>query len=252
MIISLSEQGTDDWLEDRAGAITASMFETARSTLKDGVTPTAAARKYAWRLAVERVSGKAASWDKYQTFAMRRGNELETEARFLHEKRHNIFIEQGGFVATDDRRFGCSLDGWIGEEGMAEYKCFSDDEKVISIMLDDNQDGISMDQIQGCLWITNRQWCDYGLYFPDFECNGMDLIVHRIYRDNNYIDMLVDDLVEFDNTVQALVARINDKAAWLARQKELAIKAGIIQREFVSDGVKVVPEFDLNDLGDIF
>jgi hypothetical protein len=42
-------------------------------------------------------------------------------------------------------------------------------------------------QVQGCLWITEREWWDFMSYHPSME----DLIV-RVYRDEAYIKKLAD------------------------------------------------------------
>jgi hypothetical protein len=44
-------------------------------------------------------------------------------------------------------------------------------------------------QIQGCLWITGREWWDFMSYHPAME----DLIV-RVERDNEYIKKLADQV----------------------------------------------------------
>ena len=61
MIIVNCAQGSEEWHQERAGVITASMFGDARAKLKSGPNkgePTAKAQDYAFRLAVERISGK--------------------------------------------------------------------------------------------------------------------------------------------------------------------------------------------------
>lgn len=195
-------QGGEHWHQLRAGAITASMFADARSRLKSGKEkgqPTTKARDYAFRLAIERISRDPLD-EGFQTYQMRRGNDLEPEARELHAFRHNLDIEHAGFVLTADGRFGCSADGLIGDDGGSEYKCFVSPEKLRPILLEHDTSTV-VDQVQGCLWITGRQWWHFALYCPALESIGRELTVIEMQRDDDYIEALESDLVEFDRLV---------------------------------------------------
>jgi hypothetical protein len=77
------------------------------------------AKNYAFRLAVERISGEPLQDDKFETYAMRRGHELEPEARGEHEIQHGVVVERCGFITTDDGKFGCSTDGLIEPDASA-------------------------------------------------------------------------------------------------------------------------------------
>ena len=83
------EQGSQEWLDARCGLITASMFKEIRAKLKNG-DYSAAAKQYAFRLACERISGELLSEDKFETWEMRRGHELEPEARLGHEAQYSL------------------------------------------------------------------------------------------------------------------------------------------------------------------
>jgi exodeoxyribonuclease (lambda-induced) len=52
------------------------------------------------------------------------------------------------------------------------------------------------------MWITGRAWCDFIMYVPDLVSVGNDLYVKRIYRDDEFIDSMVDQLMKFRSTVQ--------------------------------------------------
>jgi len=224
MIISHSPQGTPQWFEDRAGAITASMFAECRKRLKSGPNKgdySSEAHAYAFRLAVERIKGAACDQDQYETYAMRRGKELEHDARMIHEERIGTFVEQGGFIMTDDRLFGFSADGFIGDDGLAEYKCFLDTTKVRKIMFEQSIEEVA-DQVQGGLWITGRKWCDSCLYYPDLESIGLNLIVNRVFRDDDYIAELETDLLAFNGLVMEYIEKINRLAEKQNKSSALA------------------------------
>lgn len=203
MIVCKVEQGTEEWHRQRAGAITASMYSEVRKRLKSGANKgdyTAAAHDYAFRLAVERISGEPLDGG-FETWAMRRGNELEPEARLAHEEKIDQFIEQTGLVLTDDRKFGASADGLIGEDGGSEYKCLVSPERLRTILLADNLNEFK-DQIQGCMWLTGRKWWHFVLYCPALESIGKALTIRTMERDDNYIEALEKDLLTFDGLVE--------------------------------------------------
>ncbi|WNZ54813.1 YqaJ viral recombinase family protein [Microbulbifer sp. MKSA007] len=214
MITCKVEQGSEEWHRERAGAITASNFSEVRKRLKSGKNKgdfTVAAHDYAFRLAVERISGEPLDGG-FQTWAMKRGNELEPEARAAHEDKIDMFIEQTGLVLTDDRKFGASADGLIGEDGGSEYKCLVSPERLRTILLDENLDEFK-DQIQGCMWLTGRKWWHFVLYCPALEKIGKALTVRKMERDDNYINELEMDLLKFDKLVEEYRSNLTKKAA---------------------------------------
>lgn len=203
MIIVECDQGAAEWHHARAGAVTASMFAEVRKRLKSGPNKgdfSAAAKDYAFRLACERISGEALQDDQFQTYAMRRGNELEPDARLLHEQRIGKFIERAGIVLTDDRKFGASADGLIDEDGGSEYKCLVSPERLRTILIDQNLEEFQ-DQIQGCMWLTGRKWWHFVLYCPALKSIGKELTIHEVKRDDDYIEALEKDLIEFEGLV---------------------------------------------------
>lgn len=160
---------------------------------------TEAAECYAFRLAVERISGKPLD-EGFETWAMKRGHDLEPAARFEHELAIGVVVQPAGFVTTDDRLFGASADGLIGEDGGAEYKCLVDPSRLHRVLLDGDISEF-MDQVQGGMWITGRSWWDFCLYCPALERIGLQLWHRRVERDDNYIDAMEMDLIAFERLV---------------------------------------------------
>lgn len=153
------------------------------------------AKNYAFRLAVERISGKPLD-EGFQTWQMKRGNELEPMARMEHEIQSGLVVDRVGLVLTDDRAFGASADGFIGEDAGSEYKCFLSPEKLRSFHIDNDASGL-FDQVQGCMWITGRVRWHVGLYCPALEAAGRQLWWRVFYRDDDYINDLELDIIEF-------------------------------------------------------
>ncbi|MVW80208.1 recombinase [Bordetella sp. 02P26C-1] len=169
------------------------------------------AKNYAFRLAVERIAGQPLD-EGYQNWAMRRGHELEPEARMEHEQQTGLLVERAGFVLTDDRLFGASADGLIGEDGGSEYKCFLAPDKLRAFHIDNDPSEV-MDQVQGCLWITGRKWWHLGLYCPALEPIGKQLWLRGFQRDDDYIEKMESDLMEFAALVQQYETILRRKAA---------------------------------------
>lgn len=214
MIIVNCAQGSETWHQERAGVITASMFCDARAKLKSGPSkgePTAKAQDYAFRLAVERISGSPLDGG-FETWQMRRGHDLEPEARMEHEAQTGLIVTQVGLVKTDDGAFGASADGFIGEDGGSEYKCFLAPEKLRSFHIDNDASEI-MDQVQGCMWITGRKWWHVGMYCPALESVGRQLWWKEFQRDDDYIEKLEEDMWQFKLLVDEYEQKLRSKSA---------------------------------------
>ena len=169
---------------------------------------TSTAKDYAFRLAIERLSGVPLDGG-FSTWAMQRGNELEPEARLLHEERIGVMIEHAGFVKTEDGLFGASADGLIAPDGGAEYKCLVDPARMRQVIVEQDLSEF-MDQMQGGMWITGRNWWHYGLYAPDLKAagDGKELILHNVRRDDDYIAAMEADLVAFNRYVEHCKTKI--------------------------------------------
>jgi hypothetical protein len=255
MIIINCAQGSDIWLKERAGCITASMFSTARSKVNglnaqqrkyvdamlagkseakameiagykagpkaevvqralDGETvgePSNAALTYAFELAVERIGGAPLDGG-FETWQMRRGHELEPDARMEHELQTGLIVTQVGLVKTDDGFFGASADGFIGADGGSEYKCFLAPDKLRAFHIDNDASDV-IDQVQGCMWITDRKWWHIGMYCPLLKPVGRQLWWREFKRDNDYIEKLEEDLWEFKLLVDGYEKQLRSQAA---------------------------------------
>lgn len=255
MIVVNCTQGSDIWLQERAGCITASMFTTARSKVNglsaqqrkyvdamlagksetkamelagykagpkaevvqralDGESvgePSSAALNYAFELAVERIGGAPLDGG-FETWQMRRGHELEPEARMEHEIQTGLIVTQVGLVKTDDGDFGASADGFIGDDGGSEYKCFLAPEKLRSFHIDNDASGI-LDQVMGCMWITGRKWWHIGMYCPLLKPVGRQLWLQEFKRDDDYIEKLEEDLWQFKLLVDQYEAKLRAKTS---------------------------------------
>ena len=175
------EQGSDAWLQSRLGRPTASNFGKL-------ITPTGkastSAEAYINELIAQRITGEIPEFFKSE--AMQRGNDLEASAKALYEFTRDVEVVEVGLCLHDTLECGASPDGLINDEGGIEVKAPLPHTHV-SYLRDGNIPSKYIPQVQGCLWITEREWWDFMSYHPSME----DLIV-RVYRDQAYIKKLAD------------------------------------------------------------
>jgi hypothetical protein len=216
MIIVECRQGTAEWLQARAGAITASRYADAISKLtrasgdKKAGDWSGVSDRYAADIAIERIS-ETPYGEPPKTWLLERGHELEDRARIAYEVRTGFLVEETGVVLTDDRKFGYSTDG-MPEDGLIEIKCPIDSIKIAT-MWKTGDVSEYIHQMQGGMWITGRKWCDFIMYVPDLAAVGKDLYVKRIHRDEKFIDAMVEELLAFDERVQDFEALFRMKEA---------------------------------------
>jgi len=204
MLIVNCKQGDEVWHKSRCGVITASNFNLIRASerLKSGANKgdyNEKAKNYAFRLAIERISGQPLD-EGFETWAMKRGHDMEEAARIEHEAMAGLLVDLAGFVLTDDGKYGASADGLIDDDGGCEYKCLVSPERIRKVLLN-NDISEFMDQIQGCMWLCGRSWWHFCLYCPALEPIGKQLWMKHVKRDDDYIEALEQDLIEFEKLV---------------------------------------------------
>jgi len=226
-------QGTEAWFAARCGKITASCFGDAisvcqkKSAARDPGDPTAVAERYAADLAIERISGQPHG-EPPKAWVLERGHEMESAARRIYEGRTGAFVTEAGICLTDDEHFGYSTDGLVDDDGLIEIKAPIDSTKILAMW----QSGDTSEydhQMQGGMWITGRQWCDFIMYVPDLAAVGKDLYVKRVHRDDAFIADMAARLAKFDGMVQLFEGVLR------------APVEGAVDAEFDSDFQEVPP-----------
>lgn len=206
MKIHTMPQGTPEWHAARAGVITASNFTLARERTAKGAR-TAKANDYAFRLALESISGGPLEEPQFVPWQARRGQLLEPVAASLYELKTGNKVNSVGFVTSDCGRFGASPDGFIGDDSGVEFKAFLNAEKIKGIVLSgDIKD--CMDQVQGGMWLTGRKTWDFGLLCPALAPIGKALTLYTIERDDAYIAQMEADLIDFHGYVESIIAEL--------------------------------------------
>jgi hypothetical protein len=213
MILETATQRTEDWYAARIGKATASRFRDAIATKKqtekqkkDNLPgdPMQAQLDYLTELVVERLTGQRVQ--KFATAAMQWGEDCEPAARAAYERTTGISVEETGFICHDTLLAGCSPDGLVDWDGLIEIKCPYNSAVHIETLLR-GMPAEHIPQIQGQLWITGRQWCDFVSYDPRMPVE-LQLHVQRIQRDPSFIADLEAKVTSFlqqvGNQVEAL------------------------------------------------
>lgn len=197
MIIHNLEQGTEDWFKVRLGKVTASNFG---DVMAKGTGKTR--QNYMIKLAAEIITGLPE--ESYTNSSMQWGIEHEAEARAYYESLYGWPVEQVGFVEMNEF-VGCSPDGLVGESGLIEIKCPKSSTHIANI-LDNKMQTCYTAQVQGQLWVTERQWCDWISFDPRVTSNPFFRV--RVERDDKYIAVLEEEVKQFVKELQAMIKRL--------------------------------------------
>src|SRR5262252_5501433 len=110
-------QNTDAWRKAKVGKLSASKFADAMARTRNGWGASRA--RYIGELVSERLTGML--FKRYQSDDMRRGSELEPEARDAYEFHCDAEVVQVGFIDHPTVAMsGCSPDGLVGDHGLVE------------------------------------------------------------------------------------------------------------------------------------
>ncbi len=210
MILINCPQGSEEWHAARCGVITASKFRDAVEVTAKG-KPTAKSELYAAQVALERISRTPCD-EVFNSWQMKRGSELEPMARMEYEAQTGNLATESGVVLTDDRLFGYSTDGFVGEDGIIEIKCLASAIGVLAMWRDGDLADY-MHQVQGGMWLAGRKWADFVMYAPQLATVNKQLFRRRIARDDNFIDAMVVQLLAFAKTVDNNEAILRMKEA---------------------------------------
>ena len=197
------EQGTQEWLLERAGCATASRFADVMATIKTGEA--ASRRGYRMQLVTERLTGDPVQG--YTNAAMQWGTDTEPFARQAYEARTGIIVEQTGFVKHKGIPWcGASPDGRVEDDGLVEIKC-PESTTHLEWLEGGKVPSKHIPQIQGQMWVDNRQWCDFVSFDPRFP-EKLQLFIVRVQRDDAYIAGLEKQVKEFLVEVDEMVQRL--------------------------------------------
>jgi len=192
------EQGTPEWRLLRIGKPTASRFKDVLAKGK-GITRAG----YMMQLAAEAVTDTYE--DGYTNSAMQWGTETEPMARMAYEFETNSEVEQVSFITNDIA--GYSPDGLVLENGAIEIKCPKTTTHLETI-LSGKMPSEHMPQVQGGLWIAEREWLDFISFDPRIK-SDKKMFKIRVYRDEEYIKNLENEVTIFVNELNELIKKVS-------------------------------------------
>lgn len=205
MIEYLNPQGSDEWIDSKRGVLSASNYRITRERTKKGDF-TAPAHKLAMDIAREQLGG--ISGRKYQSYQMKLGQEEEENAFAEYENQRFEFPRHVGLITTDDRLYGCSPDGLVGDDGGIEIKTMVSSETLLKCWAGGDISDYK-DQCLGAMWLLNRQWWDVCLWAYDMP---EPLKIIRIERNEVEIENLTEDLDQFMRLVNTYKKMIDPNA----------------------------------------
>lgn len=193
-------QGSEEWFVARRGIVTASEFGTLLMSGRGG-GDSKTRRTYMLKLMGERLTGDPMY--HYSNDHMERGHEHEPDARSLYAFQTDLEPQPVGFIKNGS--VGCSPDSLVGDKGMLEIKS-----KLahlhLDVLLGDAVPNEHMAQIQGQLWVAEREWCDFVSY-----CPKLPLFVKRVERDEAFIERIRKAVDLFERELVTIMEAVQPK-----------------------------------------
>lgn len=189
-----NQQRSSDWFSARWGVATASRFADVMAKGRNG-QPLASYKNYLAELVIERLTEPPTEDTGYKSGAMEWGIENEPVALLAYELETGNQVSSAFFEKHPTLEAGASPDGYVGDDGLIEIKCPNSATHLETLK---NQEIPKQyyAQVQGQLWITGRKWCDFVSYDPRYPANAQ-IFITRIERDNDYIEELKEEMIEF-------------------------------------------------------
>lgn len=189
------EQGSEEWLKCRLGKLTGSVAHTIATNGKGLET-------LCLEKATEILTGIIS--DGYKNDTMQHGNDYEAEARSIYELETGNTVIQVGFC-EDNEFVGVSPDGLIGDDGLIEIKCPTD-KTYTQYLIDGVIKPEYYSQMQMQMLITNRNWCDYVVYNPNFK---KTIIIKRVKADKEHMEKIGAGLGYGMRKIKEIVEKAN-------------------------------------------
>ena len=193
------DQYSDSWWSERRGRPSASEFGSI-ITPKTGEL-SKEADTYIFRLLGDLYDVEYPRKDTIATAAMRRGTELEGEARSYLEMHEGVDVKQVGGILSECGRFWSSPDGLIGDDEILELKCPLPATHV-KWLVAGTLPCEHRPQCSGHLIVSGRKRCVFVSYCPGFP----PLIVRQAADD--FTKKLGECLEAFDKRYREIKEKI--------------------------------------------
>lgn len=197
-------QGTDEWLDQRRGLITASVVGQLITPKTIKPASNDYSRALVANLAAERITGHTD--DVWVTADMQRGTDEEPRARDAYAAHTGSTVTEVGFIVREEPtwKLGFSPDGLVDGDGFIEAKSRKQKKQVVTVVSESGVPLENMAQIQAGLLVTERDWCDFVSY-----SGGMHLWIKRVYPDPRWFDAIVEAIESAESAIERMVADYN-------------------------------------------
>jgi putative phage-type endonuclease len=204
MTIVSVPQGSPEWLEARAGKVTASRISDVLAKVKTGEA--AGRRDYRAQIVAEILTGRPQE-SGFTNDAMRWGTEQEPYARAAYECHAGVLVDQVGMVLHPSiERGAASPDGLVDLDGLVEIKC-PNTATHLDYLLDGTVPAKYQPQMLWQMACTGRDWCDFVSFDPRLP-EDLQLFVVRFQRDQVRIDAMEAEVRAFISEAEETVSRL--------------------------------------------
>lgn len=189
------DQGGEAWFRARMGIPTASMFATVMAKGKEGGR-SLTRDKYMRQLAGELVTDEPMP-EGYVSADMERGRVMEDEARDYYALVRQAKPLRVGFVKNGNK--GASPDSLLGEDSGLEIKSAATHVQIERLQLD-RLPPEYVCQVQGTMWVTERDRWDFVSY-----CPKLPPLILTVRRDELKIREISAAIDQFNDELAAMV-----------------------------------------------
>lgn len=208
------EQRSEKWIKDRLGKPTASQFH--RILTDKGNVATSQANTYKWQLVAEQIFGVSFAEKIGYLQPVKDGIANEGPAREALSRFLKVPIKAAGFVFSQDRRWGCSPDGWVGNRPV-EIKCPQLPGHLEILAVGPRK---YWPQLQGQMLVTGANQLEFWSWNPYATA-----AYWQVPRDEAFCNSLHYELTKFCNALEEASALVRAKGrfdieAFLALREE--------------------------------
>ena len=198
------DQRTPEWFAARCGKVTASRMADVVAKTAKGYGASRA--NYMAELVVERLTGKPT--EGFTNAAMQWGTDQEPFARDAYSAKTGELVTEVGFVNHPRiENAGASPDGIVGT-GLVEIKCPNTASHIEYLMSKEPPQKYYY-QMQWQMACAMAEFCDWVSYDPRMP-QELQLLIVRIYRDEDCIKMLEAEVETFLSELDAKVKALKE------------------------------------------
>jgi hypothetical protein len=205
--------GSSEWTETRRGRVTASRFGDVMTEPRSKAEQMAGkmgatAKGYLMELVAATITGQDKVGGK--SAAMDRGVDKESDAIDRYAATKFVDVGKGRMLLKMGTLISATPDGFIEEDeegpGLLEVKC-PESKTHLETFITRELPADYMEQVHGQMWVAGRSWCDF-VSFDDRFPLAMQLVVIRVYRDEELIERMAEKVHGFADQVQARVDQL--------------------------------------------